>query len=140
MLKQKILYRKFNELNGLKGDLISRSEENKNDIIKKIKNTVDELTMILEDFEYIKSEEFIGGYRAQEITMNEVQNSDGKDGKTAYIVVNGTVYDVADSEFWEKGVHFGLKAGGDVTEEFMNCHGASMEILKKLRVVGVLKE
>jgi len=39
---------------------------------------------------------------------------------------------------WKGGVHFGVSAGGDATENFMTCHGAS-KILLKLPKVGILK-
>ncbi len=40
-------------------------------------------------------------------TMDEIAEYDGQDGNPAYIVVDGIVYDVTDSNMWSGGVHQG---------------------------------
>lgn len=58
---------------------------------------------------------------------------DGKDGRAAYVAVNGIVYDVTDK--WKDGEHHGLTAGCDQTEGFLRSpHGHA--ILQGLKVVG----
>ena len=54
MATEKILNKKIEQLNILKISLVSRSDEKKSDIVDKIKETIEELTLILEDFNYIK--------------------------------------------------------------------------------------
>ena len=66
-------------------------------------------------------------------TPETLARYDGKEGRKAYIAVNGAVYDVTDH--WKDGEHHGLSAGYDVTRGFLDSpHGAST--LKKLTVVG----
>lgn len=73
-----------------------------------------------------------------EFTIEELARYDGSNGRSAYVAVNGVVYDVSSEATWGGGTHFGIYAGRDVTNEFLRCHG-SEEILKNLPRVGVLK-
>lgn len=56
MFKERILNKKIQQLNILKGALVERSDESKEEIVGKIEETLDELELILEDFEYISKE------------------------------------------------------------------------------------
>lgn len=76
----------------------------------------------------------------REFTREELKAYDGSGGKPAYVAVNGEVYDMTNIIQWAGGTHFGLYAGQDLTEEFMGCHNATLEILRKLPLVGVLKD
>lgn len=68
-------------------------------------------------------------------TKETLSQYDGKDGHKAYIDVNGIVYDVSDIKQWENGEHHGLKAGQDLTKEFLKSpHGHA--VLQKLNIVG----
>jgi len=71
-----------------------------------------------------------------EITPDELSQYDGKDGKPAYVAVNGIVYNVSEYPVWSDGSHFGLSAGTDVSESFRQCHDNT--ILEKLEIVGKL--
>jgi predicted heme/steroid binding protein len=47
----------------------------------------------------------------------ELASHDGRDGRPAYVAVNGNIYDVSDSNRWKKGNHEGIhQAGQDLTE------------------------
>ncbi len=70
-------------------------------------------------------------------TLSELSAFTGRNGKPAYVAVNGIVYDVTNNAAWAAGTHFGLTAGRDLTAEFANCHQAQ-QILNKLPVVGRL--
>lgn len=71
-------------------------------------------------------------------TLEELKNYDGKNGKPAYIAVDGVVYDVTNSKKWKSGKHCNVNAGNDLSKEIgTSPHGK--EALKKLTVVGVLK-
>ncbi|ATD53858.1 cytochrome b5 domain-containing protein [Clostridium chauvoei] len=76
-----------------------------------------------------------------EYTIEELSKYNGRDGMPSLIAINGTVYDVADVDVWKDGVHFGVMAGKNLTNEFLNCHAKEMDkILEKLRIVGTLIE
>ena len=166
MSKERILTKKFDRINELKTKLVSRSEESREDIIEDIKETMEDLELALEDFGYINTsdenreeeednenvevnltdienvEEIdMNQYREmKKLTLDEVSKYDGKDGRPAYVVIEGTVYDVTGNAYWKDGQHFGTEAGGVVTNTFYSCHAKSMQVLKKLQVVGVLAE
>lgn len=74
------------------------------------------------------------------ITMEELADADGSNGKNAYVAVNGNVYDVSLASRWGGGTHFGLYAGRDLTDEFVACHNAMFEILSILPIIGVLQK
>ncbi|MCB2294541.1 heme/steroid-binding protein [Clostridium algoriphilum] len=77
------------------------------------------------------------GERQQTFTLEELSKYNGIGGNPAYVAINGIVYDVSSVKAWAGGVHFGVSAGKDVTEEFNTCHGDS-KILDKLPKVGVV--
>ena len=72
--------------------------------------------------------------------IEDIAKFDGKNGTLAYVVVNGTVYDVTSMNQWINGSHYGLSAGKDLTEYFKTCHKNENDILKKLRIVGAIIE
>lgn len=72
--------------------------------------------------------------------IEEISKFDGKDGTLAYIVIDGTVYDITSIQQWTNGTHYGLSAGKDLTEYFKTCHKNETDILKKLRIVGTIIE
>jgi predicted heme/steroid binding protein len=73
-----------------------------------------------------------------ELTADELAAYDGKDGKPAYVAVDGVIYDVTDVPQWANGTHNGNTAGKDLTDVIKSApHGES--VLAKLTVVGKLK-
>ncbi|NLW10414.1 MAG: hypothetical protein GX028_00155 [Clostridiaceae bacterium] len=75
-------------------------------------------------------------------TLAELAEFDGQDGRSAYIAVDGVVYDVTDIPQWAGGSHAGgeILAGKDYSEEIRSIspHGTSM--LSRAKKVGVLAE
>lgn len=71
-------------------------------------------------------------------TLEELSFFDGSDGKPSYVAVNGTVYDLSSKMPWANGNHFGLRAGRDLTNHFMTCHGGMVSMLDQLPKVGFL--
>ncbi len=73
-------------------------------------------------------------------TMEEIAQFDGKEGRPAYIVVDGIVYDVTDVGPWRSGSHYGFESGGDVTKALKDAapHGANM--LNQAEIVGKIAE
>lgn len=76
--------------------------------------------------------------QAREFSTDELSKYDGKNGREAYVAIDGVVYDVTYSPPWAGGSHFGLSAGMDLTNQLASCHN-KQEILSKLQKVGVVK-
>ena len=54
----------------------------------------------------------------KEFTLEELAEYDGRDGRPAYVVFEGVVYDVTESAMWDEGDHEGQhQAGHDLTAE-----------------------
>jgi predicted heme/steroid binding protein len=71
-----------------------------------------------------------------ELTLNELEKYNGKDGNPAYIAVDGVIYDVTESKLWKDGEHNGYKAGKDLTEEIKKISPHGTSVLKKMKEVG----
>ncbi|OGL40155.1 MAG: cytochrome B5 [Candidatus Schekmanbacteria bacterium GWA2_38_11] len=69
----------------------------------------------------------------------ELKKFDGKEGRKAYVAVNGKVYDITESDLWQDGEHGGIHvAGQDLTDEIDNGpHGE--DIMENWPVVGTFK-
>jgi len=74
----------------------------------------------------------------KEINFDELNSSDGREGKRALVAVEGTVYDVSNSQLWKGGSHMMRhRAGQDLTEDLSAApHG--IEKLEPLPRVGSL--
>ena len=74
----------------------------------------------------------------KKVTMQELEENNGKNGKPAYIAYKGKVYDVSQSSFWLDGDHLGMhNAGKDLTEELeMAPHRE--ETFQRVKLVGEL--
>lgn len=74
------------------------------------------------------------------LTVDQLKEYNGKDGKPAYISVDGVIYDVTEVEFWAGGEHNGFSAGNDLTEEIKNVSPHGVSKLDGLPVVGRLSK
>lgn len=74
------------------------------------------------------------------LTIEELAEYDGKDGSPAYIAVDGVIYDVSNSDFWEEGQHNGFEAGQDLTDEILSESPHGDSVLDRLTVVGTLED
>lgn len=74
----------------------------------------------------------------KKVTLQELEENNGKNGKPAYIAYKGKVYDVSQSSFWLDGDHLGMhQAGKDLTEELeMAPHRE--ENFQRVKLVGEL--
>ena len=72
-------------------------------------------------------------------TIDELANYDGKEGRDAYIAVDGFVYDVTNSSRWNEGNHQGrVQAGQDLTEVFNTEAPHGREVLNRVPLIGIL--
>ena len=71
-------------------------------------------------------------------TLEELKQSDGRDGRPAYFAYKGKVYDATDDPLWIDGDHQGQhKAGIDLTEELSQApHGE--DELAMVKLIGIL--
>ncbi len=79
---------------------------------------------------------------AAALTAEELAAFDGRDGRQAYVAVDGVVYDVTDSSDWPEGDHtvcnLGAMAGRNLSEEITEAPGYMRALLEKMPVVGTL--
>jgi predicted heme/steroid binding protein len=78
----------------------------------------------------------MGGSR--KFTIDELNKFDGKEGRPAYVAINGKVYDVTEANLWSDGNHMGEHdAGKDLTQEMETAsHGSS--VLENMKMIGYL--
>ena len=67
----------------------------------------------------------------KQFTKETLSNYDGKNGRPAYIAVNGIVYDVTNGE------HHGIRAGKDVSFDLTNTSPHGEKVLVNANQVGV---
>jgi predicted heme/steroid binding protein len=73
-------------------------------------------------------------------TVDELSTYNGKNGNSAYISVDGIVYDVTNVSQWKNGTHNGFEAGKDLTVEIKTISPHGISKLKGIPVVGKLVE
>ncbi len=73
------------------------------------------------------------------MTLAELAQYNGRDGRPAYIAVNGTIYDVTESPRWQNGLHPpDHQAGQDLTEELATAPHVRA-VVERFPVVGTLQ-
>ena len=73
------------------------------------------------------------------MTLAELAQNDGRDGRPTYIAVNGTVYDVSESPRWQNGLHPpDHQAGQDLTAELAEAPHVRA-VVERFPVVGTLE-
>ncbi len=76
-----------------------------------------------------------------ELTLSQLSQFDGRDGRRAYIAVDGIIYDVTNSPRWAGGIHNGnsnISAGNDLTQQLNSNFRHGREVLANIPVVGRL--
>lgn len=73
-----------------------------------------------------------------ELTLEELSNYNGKDGKPAYIAVQGFIYDVTNSSLWRNGQHNGFEAGQDLTDIIINQSPHGLSTLSRVPKIGII--
>ena len=70
------------------------------------------------------------------MTIEELAQFDGNDGRAAYVAVSGVIYDVSTSQRWKGGQHEGRhQAGQDLTEELKSAPHLRT-VIERFPVVG----
>lgn len=73
------------------------------------------------------------------LTADQLAAFDGRNGRPAYIALDGMIYDVSNIKEWKGGSHHGCHAGQDITEAFKNSpHDSS--IMKGVPAIGKLTD
>ncbi|OLS03828.1 cytochrome b5 domain-containing protein [Tissierella creatinophila] len=80
-----------------------------------------------------KSEEVI-------LTLKELSQFNGMDGKPSYVAIDRVIYDVTDATPWKGGMHNGFSAGKDLTKEIKTISPHGISKLKEVPIVGKLKD
>lgn len=75
-----------------------------------------------------------------ELTIEELAEFNGKDGKAAYVAVDGIIYDVTNSAAWKNGDHNGFEAGKDLTAEIKEESPHGIEKLDNVKEIGIISE
>lgn len=71
-----------------------------------------------------------------QLTLRQLKQYDGLEGRPAYVAVDGIIYDVTESALWKEGVHFGFKAGEDLTDAIKAESPHGLASLEKVKAVG----
>lgn len=74
------------------------------------------------------------------LTLAELAEYNGMDGKPAYVAVDGLIYDFTELGGWEGGKHNGYEAGTDLTEAIDAASPHGRGVLDRAPVVGSLVE
>lgn len=70
------------------------------------------------------------------LSLEQLKHFDGKDGRPAYVAVDGVIYDMTDSVPWKNGEHNGFKAGNDLTKEIKEISPHGVGKLQNVKAVG----
>lgn len=77
-------------------------------------------------------------------TLEDLAQFDGKDGRAAYVAVDGVVYDVSGSRSWPDGTHgrcsLGAMAGKDLSEEIKKAPSNMRALLANMPIVGKMAQ
>ena len=74
------------------------------------------------------------------LTLEELAQYNGQNDMPAYVAIDGTIYDMSAIAPWAGGLHNGHIAGSDLTQELKTKSPHGISVLKKLPVVGTIKE
>ena len=72
------------------------------------------------------------------LTLEQLKQYDGKNGNSAYIAVDGVLYDVTGVRQWKNGSHEGYSAGKDLTDAILGKSPHGTSVLDGIPIVGKL--
>ena len=71
--------------------------------------------------------------------LDELKQYDGKDGRPAYIVYKGDIYDVTGSKLWKNGSHVNRHFAGEDLSHQMSVAPHGDEVMSRFKKVGTLE-
>ncbi len=71
--------------------------------------------------------------------LEELKQYDGKDGRPAYVVYKGDIYDVSGSKLWKNGSHVNRHFAGEDLSHQMSVAPHSDEVMSRFKKVGKLE-
>lgn len=76
----------------------------------------------------------------QQFDLKELEQYNGKDGKPAYVAVDGKVYDITESRLWKNGSHMNRHHSGQDLSNSFEAAPHNKEVLQKFNQVGIIKQ
>jgi predicted heme/steroid binding protein/uncharacterized membrane protein len=74
------------------------------------------------------------------VKKDELKAYNGKDGRPAYVVYKGRIYDVTRSGHWEDGFHMGRHRAGEDLSDFLSMAPHETEVFERVELVGNIEE
>ncbi len=76
----------------------------------------------------------------QDLTLEEISQFDGQEGRPAYIGFQGLIYNVSESRFWKEGLHMGRHRAGEDLTELLKQAPHDEEKVHAMKLVGKILE
>lgn len=76
--------------------------------------------------------------KKRQFSESELKNFDGKEGRLAYVAIEGKIFDVSGSHLWVEGRHMGLHSAGEKLNNSIQNAPHDIDILSSFPVVGEL--
>lgn len=73
----------------------------------------------------------------KEYTLSQLALRNGQEMPEIWVAYKGVIYDVTNSRYWKRGMHYEHWAGQDLTHEFPDAPHTE-RVFEKLKVVGKL--
>ncbi len=74
------------------------------------------------------------------LTLEQLSEFDGLEGRDAYIAIDGKIYDVTNSSRWVNGAHNGYQAGQDLTAAINDISPHGTGVLSRMDLIGEIVE
>ncbi|QAA30709.1 cytochrome b5 domain-containing protein [Clostridium manihotivorum] len=118
---EELIIQKFNKINFCKKMLLTATKEDRLDFIKDIETLTLQIETMLDysstkvNNDSIKPNKRGEVYRARDFSMKDLEKYNGLGDNSAYIAVNGTVYDITGEKLFNVLAGLGIKAGTDLS-------------------------
>ncbi|MDA0196069.1 MAG: cytochrome b5 [Bacteroidetes bacterium] len=72
-----------------------------------------------------------------EYTKSQLSLRNGQDRDEIWVAYKGDIFNVTESSYWKKGMHYEHWAGQDLTNELADAPHAE-EVFKRVKKIGIL--